>query len=158
MRVAPIIGSLLIGVAVAGACVVFGVEPLFCAGWGLTIAAVVSIVLLRRPATDRPALRGPRPDPPPGRRNDVRSISWSIDTRRGTLGPSLHRRVLQLIQTTLRDHGVDPTDERAVRGLLGDGAARVCAGDALTPGGLNEVLRSIEQVQRRKGPNEGDDR
>ena len=143
-RILIVVAGIVLGVPVALLLGFLGVPLEFAIAWILVFAA--ALLIARQSFVDESGPWPPAPPDPPRRGSDVSRLAWSIDTRTGTVGPGLRRRITALADRRLREHGVQPetAGPAAVDAILGAGAHAALTGPILQRAELERLLQALE--------------
>lgn len=141
----------LIAIGAAGAALIVFTAIGFAAPYPIAFALIVGAVALLAAFVipDDPRVDAPRiPLPDDVRASEVSRLAWALNTRTGTAGARVTRRVRGILQHRLQRLGIDP-DDPADRGrrdaLIGPGLWSRLADSGAD---LADIVRALDAIDR----------
>lgn len=130
-----------------------GVELPFAIAWALLIAVIV-IVRRAEPPVDPPGWPPAHHPTVTPRGSEVSRLAWSFVGRTGVAGPTIVRRVRNLVRRRLAHRGIDIDDvaqHDAADMLLGDGVCAALFHHHVTRSDIERALDAIELLSLTAG-------
>lgn len=141
---------LFVAVFVTTALMLTGVELAFAVAWAVLLSTVVIARRAYSPSND--------PGWPPAHRqavvvrgSEVSRLAWSFAGRNGVAGPTIVRRVRNLVRRRLAHHGIDvddPAQFAQADALLGEGVRAGLFHHHITRTDIERALDAIERLPR----------